>query len=166
MTKRTGAGIEKSERVLIAELYPSMRRFAAVVGPVEVDPDDLVQEAFVKNLEQGSFARLDNPGAYLRRSILNLASNHRRRLGRRHRALQRVVVPESYRPSYPSDVAELLRLSPRARAVLYLISVEGQSFAEVAEVLDCSEPAARAAASRGRRRLRALLGEEARNESA
>ncbi|MBT8203279.1 MAG: RNA polymerase sigma factor [Acidimicrobiia bacterium] len=166
MAKRTREGIEERERALIAELYPSLRRFAAVVGPIEVDPDDLVQEAFVQNLVRGGLAQLDTPTAYLRRTIVNLASNHRRRLGRRHRALQRVIVPDSYQPSYPSDVAELLRLSPRTRAVLYLVSVEGQSYAEVAEVLDCSEPAARATASRGRRRLRALLVEEARNESA
>jgi DNA-directed RNA polymerase specialized sigma24 family protein len=160
------SGIGDDERVLIRDLYPSLRRFAAVVGPAEVDPDDLVQDALVRVLGSGSLARLDNPAAYLRRTMVNLASNHRRRLGRKHRALNRVVVPDSYQPSYPSDVAELLRLSPRSRAVLYLTSVEGRSFAEVAEVLDCSEASARAAASRGRRKLRTVLSEEARNESA
>lgn len=163
-SKRSGIGGE--ERALIHELYPSLRRFAAVVGPAEVEPDDLVQEALLRVLERGSLGKLNNPTAYLRRTMFNLASNHRRRMGRNRRALHRVVVPDSYVPSYPSDVAELLRLTPRARAVLYLVSVEGRSFAEVAEVLDCSETSARAAASRGRRKLRSVLSEEAQDESA
>ena len=160
------SGIRDKDRVLIDDLYPSLRRFAAVVGPAEVEPDDLVQEALLRVLERGSLGRLDNPTAYVRRTMFNLASNHRRRMGRSHRALHRVVVPDSYVPSYPSDVAELLRLTPRARAVLYLTSVEGRTFAEVAEVLDCSETSARAAASRGRRKLRSVLSEEAKDESA
>ena len=163
-SKRSGIGGE--ERALIHELYPSLRRFAAVVGPAEVEPDDLVQEALLRVLERGSLGKLNNPTAYLRRTMFNLASNHRRRMGRNRRALHRVVVPDSYVPSYPSDVAELLRLTLRARAVLYLVSVEGRSFAEVAEVLDCSETSARAAASRGRRKLRSVLSEEAQDESA
>jgi RNA polymerase sigma-70 factor (ECF subfamily) len=164
MSRRLGIGHD--ERALIHDLYPSLRRFAAVVGPTEVEPDDLVQEALLRVLERGSLGRLDNPSAYLRKTMFNLASNHRRRLGRNRRALVRVWVPYSYTPSYPSDIAELLRLSPRARAVLYLISVEGRTFAEIAEVLDCSETAARAAASRGRRKLHAFFSEEAKDESA
>lgn len=163
---RQSKGIQDNDRVLIDDLYPSLRRFAAVVGPAEVEPDDLVQEALLRVLERGSLGRLDNPTAYLRRTMFNLASNHRRRLGRSHRVLHRVMVPASYVPSYPSDVTELLRLTPRARAVLYLTSVEGRTFAEVAEVLDCSETSARAAASRGRRKLRSILSEEETDESA
>jgi RNA polymerase sigma factor (sigma-70 family) len=164
LSKRSGIGDD--DRALIHDLYPQLRRFAAVVGPAEVDPDDLVHDALVRVLGMGSLAKLDNPSAYLRRTIVNLASNHRRRMGRKRRAFNRVVVPDSYLQSYPSDVTELLRLSPKARAVLYLTSVEGRSFAEVAQALDCSEASARASASRGRRKLRTILSEEARNESA
>lgn len=166
MGQSMGSGIRDKDRVLLDDLYPSLRRFAAVVGPAEIEPDDLVQEALLRVLERGSLGRLDNPTAYLRRTMFNLASNHRRRMGRGHRASHRVVVPDSYIPSYPSDVAGLLRLTPKARAVLYLTSVEGRTFAEVAELLGCSETSARAAASRGRRKLRTVLSEEATDESA
>ena len=166
MGEKKRPSIGDDGRALIHELYPSLRRFAAVVGPAEIEPDDLVQEALLRVLEHGSLGELDNPTAYLRRTMFNLASNHRRQMGRNRRASHRVVVPDSYVPSYPSDVAELLRLTPRVRAVLYLVSVEGRSFAEVAEVLDCSETSARAAASRGRRKLRSVLSEEAQDESA
>jgi DNA-directed RNA polymerase specialized sigma24 family protein len=41
------SGIRDKDRVLIDDLYPSLRRFAAVVGPAEVEPDALVQEALL-----------------------------------------------------------------------------------------------------------------------
>jgi DNA-directed RNA polymerase specialized sigma24 family protein len=56
-------------------------------------------------------------------------------------------------------VAELFRLSATERAVLFLHDVEGYSFEEVGGMLEMSNGAVRMAASRGRRRLRALLEE-------
>ena len=117
-------------------------------------------------LERDVLLQLDKPTAYLRRTMFNLASNHQRRMGRRRRALSRVVVPDGFVESYPSDVTELLRLSPKARAVLYLTAVEGRSHAEVADLLGCSEVSTRTVASRSKRRLRTAFSEEARNESA
>ena len=148
------------------ELYPSLRRFAAVVGPAEIEPDDLVQEALVRVLERTALTELDSPGAYLRRSMYNLAANQRRSFMRRRRAFSRVGVQAPVTPEYPSDVADLLRLSPKARAALYLSAVEGRSFAEVADLLECSEGSARKAASRGRSKLRVVLSEEERNATA
>ena len=62
------------ESQLFAELYGPLRRFAAVVGPIEVDPDDLLQEAVARVLRRRRLTDLDQPGAYLRRTIVNLAS--------------------------------------------------------------------------------------------
>jgi RNA polymerase sigma-70 factor (ECF subfamily) len=62
--------------------------------------------------------------------------------------------------AYPSDLADLLRLTPKERAVLYLTEVEGYRYAEVGRMLGCSEAAARKRAGRARRRLyAALVGE-------
>ena len=44
---------------------------------------------------------------------------------------------------------------PDARALLYMIEIEGHSYAEAATVLGITEEAARARAIRARRRLRA-----------
>lgn len=98
--------------------------------------------------------------------MYNLAANHRRSLMRKRRALNRLGAQQQATAEYPSDVADLLHLSPKARAALYLTEVEGRPFAEVAELLGCSEPSARKAASRGRRRLRMVLSEEAHNATA
>ena len=140
---------------LFAAIYPGLRRFAAVTGPMEVDPDDLVQEAVARTLRRHTLSELDEPTAYLRRVILNLASNHRRGLARWRAALPRLA-PEADAapPDYSSDLADLLRLPPPTRAVLYLVEVEGCSYAEAAEALGTTEEAARARAMRGRRQLR------------
>ena len=74
------------DEATFAGLYPRLRRLAAVAAPLEVDPDDLVQDALVRVLRRGPLADLDDPGAYLAKVIVNLASNSRRGLGRRRRA--------------------------------------------------------------------------------
>lgn len=71
--------LPEGDRQTIERLYVPLRRFAAAVHPRGVDPDDLVQDALVKVLSRGGFADVSAPTAYLRRTILNLASNHRRR---------------------------------------------------------------------------------------
>ena len=45
-----------AESRIFADLYPSLRRFAAVVGSVDIDPDDLVQDALVRALRRGPLA--------------------------------------------------------------------------------------------------------------
>lgn len=145
---------------LIRDLYPQLRRFAAVVGPSEVDPDDLVQEALVKTIRRQPLGALEYPSSYLWKVIANLATDHRRSLGRRRRALNRIGPPEPEYPHYPSDLDELDRLTPRARAVLYLREVDRYSYAEIAEILDGDEASLRRTASRARHRLRKALSEE------
>jgi RNA polymerase sigma-70 factor (ECF subfamily) len=150
------------DEAVFATLYPRLRRLAAVAAPLEVDPDDLVQDALVRVLRRGSLSTLDDPGAFLAKVIVNLASNTRRGLGRRRRAWARHgVAPDGETAAYPSDLAELERLGPDERALLFLVDVEGWSFTEAAAALGCTESAARQRASRARRKLRADLGGEA-----
>jgi DNA-directed RNA polymerase specialized sigma24 family protein len=104
-----------------------------------------------------------DPAAYLRRTIVNLASNARRGFGRRRRALWRLAETGRSEAIYPSDLQDLLRLQPAARAAVYLAVVEGQSHAAIAEVLGCSESAARTRVSRALRKLRIEVGEEVRD---
>lgn len=147
---------------LFEALYPGLRRFAAATGPMEVDPDDLVQEAVARTLRHHTLSELDDAAAYLRRTIVNLASNHRRGLARWRAALPRLARDDdSSAPEYASDLADLMRLPPQTRALLYLVEVDGCSYAEAAAALDLTEDGARARASRARRRLRMdLEGEQ------
>ena len=150
----------QADEALFAALYPALWRFAAVVRPPEVDADDLVQEALARTLAIRPLVDCDDPGAYLRTAIVRLVSNHRRSMGRRGRAFARLPVSDTDRPSYPSDLADLMHLPPRDRAVLYVVVVEGWSYADAAEVLGCSETAARARASRALKRLRVEMADE------
>jgi RNA polymerase sigma-70 factor, ECF subfamily len=155
LTKR--ASIDERERELIASLYPALRRIAAVAGSFDVEPDDLVQEALMRTLRKGPISDLDNPLAYLRRTIVNLASNQRRSLGRKRRALSRLNPEEGWIPNYPTDIEAILDLPPRQRAVLYLVEVENVPYGEVAEQLGMTTGAARAMATRARKTARTAL---------
>ena len=151
------SSIEDGERELITTLYPALRRIAAVAGSVEIEPDDLVQEALVRILRKGSISDLDSPLAYLQKAIVNLASNQRRSLGRRRKAVARLPVEESWLPSYPADIEAILDLPPKHRAILYLVEVEGVPYAEAADQLGMTTMAARAMASRAREKARLAM---------
>jgi RNA polymerase sigma-70 factor (ECF subfamily) len=151
------SSIDERERELITSLYPSLRRIAAVAGSVDVEPDDLVQEALMRTLRKGRISDLDNPLAFLRRTIVNLASNQRRSLGRKRKALARLSTEESWSPSYPADIEAILDLPPKHRAILYLVEVEGVPYEEAAEQLGMTTVAARAMAHRARERARLAL---------
>lgn len=144
------------DAVLFEQLYPSLRRFAAVTAGADGDPDDLVQEAVARTLRRHPLTALDNPGAYLRRTIVHLASNRRRSLARWRGAMSqlRPVTDEGRAAEYSSDLSDLLALHPTSRAVLYLVEVEGRSYAEAAPLVGLSEEAARARAARARAQLR------------
>ncbi len=150
---------DREEWRLVDELYPSLRRFAAVTAPYDMEPDDLLQEALVRVLHRRKLSDLDHPGAYLRRTMLNLAKSHNRRMGtlRRKMAVVGGGSDEAANPDYPSDLSQLLELPPTERAALYLAEVEGYHFDEIARMLDCSEAAARKRASRARKHLKLQL---------
>jgi RNA polymerase sigma factor (sigma-70 family) len=156
----TAGRTDPEEWALVEELYPSLHRFAAVVAPWDLDADDLLHDGLVAVLQKRSLGEVDHPAAYLRRVMVNLAAGHSRRMGASKRALDRLsstVDREGKSPDYPSDMAELERLTPMARAVLFLAEVEGYRFAEIARMLGCSEQSARKRASRARRHLKTEL---------
>jgi len=158
---RRGQTSDPTDEDIFRPVYPAMRRFAAVAAPSDVEPEDLLHDALVQTLRRHRLSDLDDPCTYLRRAMLNLAANHRRRSASRWKALRFLAGSWSEsEESYPSDLSELNWLSPLQRTVLYLSEVEGYRFGEIAQMVGCSEPAARMSATRARRRLRAALAEE------
>ena len=65
------AGSVDVDAEIFAALYPSLRRYAAVVGALSDNPDDLVQEAVARTLATTSLRELRSASAYLRRAISN-----------------------------------------------------------------------------------------------
>jgi len=143
--------------------YEPLRRFAAVIGRWDVEPDDLVQEAFAKVLAKQP-AQIRDLGPYLRRAVVNLATDERRRFGRAASVAPRIATDGACTDSYPSDLSDLLALPPRVRALLYMVEVEGQQVAPAAEAVGMSNANARVVLLRARRRLRADLSKEASSE--
>jgi len=142
---------------LFAELYPTLRRFAAAVTSLRVDPDDLVQEAVARTLRRQPLSELDEPATYLRRAIVNLSRNQHRDSGRRDRILRTAPPPGEHVDVYPSDFVDLSNLSVEQRAVLFLKYVEHRDNDDIAALLDLTPEAVRARASRGVRALRLEL---------
>ncbi len=96
--------------------------------------------------------------------VVNLATDERRRFGRAAGAAPKIATDGASVDSYPSDLTDLLALSPRVRALLYLVEVEGQPIAPAAATVGMSNGNARVALLRARRQLRAELSKESAGE--
>lgn len=108
--------------------------------------EELTQEAFLRaHVRWDKVGRYDNPGAWVRRVAINLATSQRRRLGAEERALGRIGNDPD-----ESDVAAgivaadrfwiaVRTLPKRQQAVVALHYLEDRSVADVAEVLDVAE---------------------------
>jgi RNA polymerase sigma-70 factor (ECF subfamily) len=143
-------------------LYERLWRFGTVIASPGVEADDLVQEAIVRVLERKQLDEISHLLAYLRKAMLHIASNDRRRHQSRRNAAYRLLASNQAKVDhYPSDLDALLVLPPRSRAILFLAEVEGYTYEEISEMIGGTPTAARKAASRGRKRLRADLSEVA-----
>ena len=152
------------DEAVVRALYPRLHRYAAVVGASWQDPDDLVHDALVATLRAHRLSDLEHPLAYLRQAVLSAAMRRQRRSGLFRRAAAQLLPDDGERPVYDSDLADLEHLDPKDRGVLFLVHVEGLSYAAVADELGVSEAACRQRAHRARSRLRsAIQAEEARH---
>ncbi len=151
-------GEDLSDFQIFERLYPALRRFAAVVADIDVDPDDLVQEALAATLRRHDLSEIRQPAAYLKQAIVNAAVGHRRRAGRFRLLLPRLAGEAATDDHYPSDLSILDRLQPTDRAVIVLADVEGLPYAVIADELGLTVGAVKKRVSRSRRELRRLLG--------
>ncbi len=142
---------------IFEEIYPGLVRFAAAIRPVGVEPEDLVQEALARALSLRPLHEIDEPSTYLRAAMVRIASNLQRGHRRATVRLARFGAADDTVDPYPSDLADLLRLAPRARAILFLTIIDGESYRTAAHIVGGSEGAARATASRALHELRAQV---------
>jgi RNA polymerase sigma-70 factor (sigma-E family) len=132
--------------------YPGMIRLAYVLtGNADV-AEDVVQDAFA--LLHAKLDSVDNPGGYLRVTVVNLCRNQERRRRQDRRFGAQIHQPRlsSLDASEMADV--LLRLPYRQRAVLVLRYWGDWSEAEIASALNCRPGTVKTLASRGLTRLR------------
>jgi RNA polymerase sigma-70 factor (sigma-E family) len=164
MTVEMGSDVARRDQRL-AELYersaPAGYRLAFLLTGDRALAEDLVQEAFVRFV--GRLDHLRQPeafDAYLRRSIVNLSKNARRRsaVERSYLERQKAELREGHEDR---DAAEfeamrgaLMALPERQRAALVLRYYEDLPEAEIAELLRCRRPTVRTLVARGLEGLR------------
>lgn len=134
------------------------RFLVAAVGPV--DADDCFQEACIAALR--GYPDLDSD-ANLRGWLLRIAQRKaldaHRASGRRPRPAENLPETAAVEPvdGEPELWARVRALPEKQRAAVFLRSVAGLPYAEVAVALDCSEEAARRNVHEGLKRLREEL---------
>jgi RNA polymerase sigma-70 factor (sigma-E family) len=154
------------ERDRLADLYvahaPEGIRLAFLLTGDRALAEDLVQDAFARLV--GRLRHLRYPdafGAYLRRTIVNLATSHFRRRRVERAYLEReAAAPREGNPNEALDEtmhAVLLRLPRRQRAAIVLRFYEDLSDVQTAEILRCATGTVRSLVSRATKTLRESL---------
>ncbi|MBN1528713.1 MAG: RNA polymerase sigma factor [Thermoleophilaceae bacterium] len=145
------------QAVFDAQRTDVYRFLVATAGPV--DADDCFQETWIAALRAyPRLRRADNIRAWLLKIAQNKAIDAHRARGRRPVPVE--ALPE--RTAAPVAVADrddglweaVRELPPKQRTAVYCRSVLGMPYAELAELLDSSEDAARRNVHEGLRRLR------------
>ena len=127
--------------------------------------EELAQDAFVQAYRRWSvIAGYDDPGAWVRRVAVNMATSTLRRRAREVRALARLAGRRS--PHAEIVIADeafceaVRRLPKRQAQCVALHYLEDRSVADVADLLGIAEATVRVHLHQGRAALAAALGEE------
>jgi RNA polymerase sigma factor (sigma-70 family) len=134
-------------------------RLAFLLSGDPVSAEDLMQEAFLGLYRH--FDRVENPRAYLRATLANLA---RRRRGRERRrsAAHRIVAQREAVSESANELFDLVvKLPAKQRVVIVLRYYEGLSEAEIATALVCPNGTVKSLASRAIDQLRKELHDDA-----
>ncbi len=121
------------------------------------DGEDICQTVLMKLLtEDRTFDSPEHERAWVVRTAINACKDELRAF--RRRAVPLEAVPEAPEPPR-SDVLEAVTALPgKYREAIYLFYYEGYSIGEIAALTGRSEAAVSAHLSRGRKKLRELLG--------
>jgi RNA polymerase sigma-70 factor (ECF subfamily) len=143
----------------------SLYRYALALTRNDDEAHDLVQDCCTVALDKQDMFK---PGTNLRAWLFTIMHNrHVTRLRRRMQGVEHVPVSQAARVSQPSNqlsrlefrdlVAAMEQLDDEFREVLVLVTVEGLSYKEVAEVLDMPVGTVTSRLSRARAQLRRLM---------
>ena len=155
---------------LVAAFSPLLYRIAFSIVRSRADAEDIVQETFVRVIEDPArFAQVREPRPWLVRIAWNLALDRVRRITPVN--LDEELAAALTSPQRPADavlaegrrlarvLAAVDRLPQREREVLLLAAIEELTTAEIAEVLKKSESSVRSLLFRARTHLQERLKE-------
>lgn len=161
------SSLDASAWAAVYELHASrLTRLASVLVGADA-AHDLVADAVLRAVLSPGWSSVRDHGAYLSRTLVNLAaSRHQARARREHR--ERVVVAAPvHRPLDPEASSEfrdvraaLDVLSPGERAVVFLHYWEDRTLADTARELGISPGSVRKQLHRAKRKLRDALDQE------
>jgi RNA polymerase sigma-70 factor (sigma-E family) len=121
---------------LYREANPRMVRLAWLLVGSRAVAEEVVHDAFLTVHQR--WGTIDNPGAYLRRAVVNHCLRWRRRRNHEHRLLAVVgEPPPTGDPPIDTMWEAIQRLQPERRAVVVLRYWADLPHAEIAEILDC-----------------------------
>ncbi|WP_443749625.1 sigma-70 family RNA polymerase sigma factor [Asticcacaulis solisilvae] len=148
---------------LLAGMRPKLHRYCARMTGSAVDGEDVVQDTLIKAMKaRTAGAEVDNPEGWLYRIAHNASLDFLRARTRSPTEPLMDDIPMASKPD--PEITRLgfrtfLELPVLQRCAVVLKDVLGHSVEEIAEVADCSGPAAKSALQRGRERLRTLVAE-------
>ena len=125
--------------------------------------EELAQDALLQTLQRWDVvARLDSPGAWVRRVALNRSANEGRRRRRERAAVDRLRVAAESSQWEPTSIDEALwrrvrALSVAQRDVVVLRYVDDLPLAEIARVMGCAEGTVKKHLQRARAALAAHI---------
>jgi len=158
---------------LVQKHYRQAYNIAYRISGSATDAKDLTQEALIRAYQSFERYQPDLPFAnWLYRIIANLHVDEMRRRGRARVESIDACAGLADIPDYSSDPADRLlsqeldgqlqqaldALSPDFRTAVVLCDVEGLSYEEIAEVMNCSLGTVRSRVHRGRKQMRKHLG--------
>jgi RNA polymerase sigma-70 factor (ECF subfamily) len=154
---------------LIAQQIPRLRRYARALTGDRNAADDLVQDTLERALSRYHLWRRGSDlRAWLFTIMHNIHVNQARSRSRhQHEALEADSSAEALRGRDPDSLelrdlaSALARVPEEQRAVLLLVGLEQFTYDEAARVLDIPIGTVMSRLSRGRERLRVLIGGDA-----
>ncbi len=142
--------------------YRKVVGLAYVLSGSRLAAEDLAQDGFVAAHKQWEdLSQYDEPGAWVRRVVSNLAVSRFRRLARETKALALMRRDQALPALEPEDDAfwEAVRALPTRQAqAIALFYLEDLPINAISEILECSEPTVRVHLHKGRQRLATILG--------
>jgi len=145
--------------------YGSLLRTAFLLTGDRHAAEDLLQEALAKSWRYAQRNNIEQPGAFIRRTLLNEYLSQRRRRSRvREEATEPGRVPHRLAQDVAAEFVArdaiwdaLALLPPRQRAILVLRFYEDMSEAQIADVLGIGIGTVRSGAWRGLESLRKIV---------
>jgi RNA polymerase sigma factor (sigma-70 family) len=141
--------------------FPQVVRTSYLVVHDRNRAEEIAQEAFIQLLVHwGKVSKYEQPGAWVRRVAIRIASRSARRERLRPAVEQGAQPAPDFGPQDLDLMNAIKQLPSRQRAVVALFYFEDRPLPEVANILGCSHAAAKVHVFNARRRLAELLGEE------